>query len=199
MAVTASRGPNPTIDSVERAKELARQAIAGDGEAFDNLVRACIPMLGIHIRHTLALRGGYRLGIDDKDVLQNVWVAVLEARQKKSFPPPDNPLAWLNGIAFNQCMTCIRHASKEKGTLPLEAWKEQDPGENSVQVKPNCLSQQVLEAMLLVLSDEEFELLILYSQGWTWEDLAERLGVTSVQAWRRGQHVIRKVKKALLR
>jgi RNA polymerase sigma-70 factor (ECF subfamily) len=168
--------------NIEDARELIERAIAGDREAFDAFVLNCQWWFDDQIEKVLTEHHGYSLGIDPKEVLNELLIHLWSYWTKRHPPLPDNLPAYFARAVRNQCYMALRKAGKEQErTIPLEDWNELVSGEGLSLSQLNYLRKQVQEAMSHLSKQERDVLLLRCDERLSWQDIAQRLGLTTRQ------------------
>jgi RNA polymerase sigma factor (sigma-70 family) len=138
--------------------ELIGRSLAGDGDAFVEMVRRHEAVVGAY----LARRAGRDLA---EDLLGEVWVAALSSRGNYDHSFPD-ARPWLLGMAHN---TLSRHWRSLRAEEPVADLAGRAPGWDPwALVDSRVDTGRVLRAALALLRPKERELLTLVA----WEDLS---------------------------
>jgi RNA polymerase sigma factor (sigma-70 family) len=137
--------------------ELIARSLAGDGEAFVEVIRRHEAAVGAY----LARRAGPGLA---EDLLGEVWVAALASRRNYDSSFPDAG-PWLFGVAHN---TLRRHWRSRPAEEPVPDIAGMAPGWDPwPAVDSRVDAEGALRAALARLRPEEREILTLVA----WEDL----------------------------
>jgi RNA polymerase sigma factor (sigma-70 family) len=137
--------------------ELIARSLAGDGEAFVEVIRRHEAAVGAY----LARRAGRELA---GDLLGEVWVAALVSRGSYDHSFPDAG-PWLFGVARN---TLRRHWRSRAAEEPVPDMAGMAPGWDPwPAVDSRVDTERVLRAALARLRPQEQEILTLVA----WEDL----------------------------
>ena len=151
------------------------QAAAGDQEAFALLVHRMMPLIHDQMRRLGAV------GLEDEDLAQEALMGLLAA--VRTYRPD-------GGAAFTTyATTCIRNrlltAVRRNGTrMDHEQSLEDSPEVAVVQDDPAQLLMDkeelddLLAQMRIHLTDREYPVLMLWMRGFSYTEIAARLGIT---------------------
>lgn len=152
------------------------QAAAGDQEAFALLVHRMMPLIHDQMRRLGAV------GLEDEDLAQEALMGLLAA--VRTYRPD-------GGAAFTTyATTCIRNrlltAVRRNGTrMDHEQSLEDSPELAVVQDDPAQLLMDkeelddLLAQMRIHLTDREYQVLMLWMRGFSYTEIAARLGITT--------------------
>ena len=152
------------------------QAAAGDQEAFALLVHRMMPLIHDQMRRLGAV------GLEDEDLAQEALMGLLAA--VRTYRPD-------GGAAFTTyATTCIRNrlltAVRRNGTrMDHEQSLEDSPELAVVQDDPAQLLMDkeelddLLAQMRIHLTDREYQVLMLWMRGFSYTEIAARLGITA--------------------
>jgi RNA polymerase sigma-70 factor (ECF subfamily) len=147
---------------------LVERARAGDGQAFDQLVRK-------HLRTAHAVAMSVLLNqADAEDVCQDAFITALERLEDCQ---PDRFAAWLITIVRNRAISMQRHRKVRK-SQPLEWATHVHGGPTPAQeTERSALRERLLGAMS-TLPERQREILMLHDlEGWRHREIGERLGM----------------------
>jgi RNA polymerase sigma factor (sigma-70 family) len=158
---------------------LLEKLSAGDPSAAEQVFRTYEPYLRMVVRRQLS--EGLRAKFDSVDIVQSVWVDVLDGfRQAKwSFRDADHLRAFLVKATRNRFIDRFRQhrgALEREHSLPpseIEALPASHAGRASETIHADELWNQVLDAC----PPEHYELLRLKRQGTSLADIASRTGL----------------------
>ena len=161
-------------DSPESDAALVGRARAGDGTAFESLVRR-------HLKAAYAVALA-RVGepADAEDVVQDSFVMALQ--KLDACRSPERFGAWLLEIVRNRAHNDRRYRAV-RSTLPLSettpARQRTDPERETerAEIKEHLL------AALATLTELQREVILLFDfEGWAHREIAEKLGISEVSA-----------------
>jgi len=163
--------PHPLEDLLERLSN-------GDAEAAEQVFRAYEPYLRKVVRRQLP--GQLRAKFDSIDVVQSVWVDVLQGFREAGwrFPDVDHLRAFLVKVTRNRFIDRVRkHHKALEHEQPLE--KTDPAGLLDRQDRPSALAQadELWQRMLDLCVPEHRPVLELKRQGLSAPDIASRLGL----------------------
>lgn len=146
---------------------LAQQVLGGDEGAFRQLYRRHTPRL-----YQLALRLAGGVEADAEDMVQDTWIKAVERldgfRWESAFG------TWLHAIGVN----VAREAARRRGRRPdaYAAGESEPPAAEP----PDRIEAMDLEQAIAALPEGYRTVLVLHDvEGYTHEEIAERLGVAS--------------------
>lgn len=169
------------------------QAAAGDQEAFALLVHRMMPLIHDQMRRLGAV------GVDDEDLAQEALMGLLAA--VRTYRPN-------GGASFTTyATTCIRNrlltAVRRNGTrMDHEQSLEDSPEVAVVQDDPAQLLMDkeelddLLAQMRIHLTDREYPVLMLWMRGFSYTEIAARLGITAKAVDNAIQRIRRKMGKS---
>ncbi|MGQ0813277.1 MAG: RNA polymerase sigma factor [Gemmatimonadota bacterium] len=150
--------------------ELVRRARAGDGSAFEQLVR-------LHMRaaYTVAL-GVTNDPADAEDVTQDAFVAALE--RIEDCKEPERFSGWLLSIVRNRALN-FRRAQTVRATAPLGVLETTSSSSNPAQDAARTLLREDLTAALAQLSATQRQVVLLHDlEGYKHREIAELIGIS---------------------
>ena len=158
---------------------LVADSLRGDRDAFSVLIRR-------HQRHVFRLAGRFfRQRADVEDAAQETFLAAwrkLDTYRRRA--PFEH---WLTRICLNCCYDRMRRESHEQSLLIDAAARQPDPD-----------AGMELRRLLATLAPaDRFVLLLLYGEGWSVEEIADRLGWTRVNVRVRAHRARRKLQHLL--
>ena len=166
----------PSVEPPDEAAALLAQVAAGDRQAFRALYALTAPAIYASLNRLL------RQNSLADEVLQDVYVAVWQ--KAGGFDPRLGAgMAWLRTIARHRAIDRLRSLRREQTGLDLISRQPEQPAVTAadqaglswvVRRGVNALPQRQREALLLV-----------YTAGYTQEEVAEQLGVPlgTVKSW----------------
>jgi RNA polymerase sigma-70 factor (ECF subfamily) len=180
LSMAVSRGAEAPVEGGDAV--LVSASLGGDSEAFSELVR-------IHQHRVFRLVGRFfRRREDVEDVSQETFLTAWRKLHTYRARAPFEH--WLTRVCLNCCYARLRRSKPEEGSLPAEI-AEQDTGAD-----PDAALD--LERTMRVLRPEErFLLLLLYGEGWSTAEIAEKTGWSRVNVKVRA-HRARKRLESLL-
>ena len=180
-AALANLMPRANVTTIDESEaRLVAGARQGDHDAFAELVRR-------HQQRVFRLAGRFfRQPAEVEDVAQDTF---LTAWSKLSTYRGEAPFEhWLTRICLNTCYGRFRRRKGDETTLEAE-----------VPVAPRDPTAGIeVERLLSTLpSDDRFVLLLLYGEGWSVAEIAERLGWSRSNVKVRAFRARRKLRKIL--
>ena len=175
--------------SVESAREaerdevrLVRASLGGDSEAFSRLVRQ-------HERRVFKLIGRFFRQPEDvedvaQDVFLTVWRKLATYRAKAPFEH------WITRVCLNRCYERLR---KHK---PVEQQLD-DRVEPAAAANDPTAGVELERVLTSVEPVDRFVLLLLYGEGWTVAEIADRLDWTRVNVKVRAHRARKKLRRLL--
>lgn len=169
--------------------EIVRQVLAGDERAYARLVRRYKDVL---FRYAERMTGRPD---DAADIVQQTFI---KGYRRLDSCQPDRVGGWLFRITVNLCKDHLK--SRRRRDVSLDAPEalavaRQEPGEGAERAE----IREEIFAALQQLSPEQREAFVLkHVEGWSYEDMAERLGV-SVSALKMRVHRARDELQELLK
>jgi RNA polymerase sigma-70 factor (ECF subfamily) len=157
---------------------LARWSL-GDAAAAREAILACEPYVRMVVRRRLSERA--RARFDSRDVVQSVWVRVLQnlCRSTRSFPDAGRLRGYLAATATHLLIDRLRHhRASLDAERPLAATREDQVAPRR-QESPSELAQadDVWERIRAICPPKHRELLELKRQGLSLSAIAERTGL----------------------
>jgi RNA polymerase sigma-70 factor, ECF subfamily len=147
-------------------RELVRQAMAGDREAFDALASASIGRL--YAVAALILRDSDRAADATQDALVSAW------RDLSAVRDPDRFEAWLHRVLVR---SCYREASRERRRRLVEIHAVVDE-RSAPDVIPSLLDRDQLDRAFKRLDVEERTVIVLHHiEGFLLTEIADVLGI----------------------
>lgn len=186
-------------------EELVESYRAGDGLAFERLSRRYRPLL----KNRAAQAAGGTLLYDD--LLQEGMLGLFKAVQKFE-PGKGVPFAaFAKMLVEHQILDAVKHEQREKNRIvsdavSLQALSEDEYSEQSL---TSASAEDVLQKLIVhehdaalqkslsdLLSSTELEVINLRMKGFTYEQIAERAGLSNKQVDNSLQRAKRKLKAA---
>lgn len=180
LSMTAPPRAESRIDEGEAA--LIRASLGGDSGAFSELVR-------IHQHRVFRLVGRFfRRREDVEDLAQETFLTAWRKLHTYGARAPFEH--WLTRVCLNCCYARLRRPGPGEDPLP-----EEGAGDGAT---PNPDVALDLEASLRALRPEDrFLLLLMYGEGWTTAEIAERTGWSRVNVKVRAHRARRKLQGLL--
>jgi RNA polymerase sigma-70 factor (ECF subfamily) len=152
------------------------------------------------LRTVVGARLGERQGVDE--VMQEVALAALAQREATSEPARLGP--WLYRIAVRQVLLHRRRCGRRRKLVDRYARLCDDPGGSSVPDPLDWLlldeRRQAVREALGRLPRRDAEILLLkYTEGWSYRQLAEQLGTAESTVESRLHRARRKLREAMAR
>lgn len=149
--------------------ELVARTLAGSDAAFAELVDRYNDLLCRHAQRMM------RREDDAEDVVQTAWIKAY--RRLEQCRDPERFGAWVFRIAANGCKDARKAERRE--VVPMDAVGElpnpaDDPGEG---VEREEQRRRITAALDRLPADQREAFLLKHAEGWSYEDMAERLGV----------------------
>lgn len=169
--------------------ELLGKIFAGNDAAFHALFALYNKRLTVY---ALKMLGEHE---EAKDLVQEVWIRIIEQRRTPPAAAIEYAGAYLFRITRNLCLDMIR-ASKEH--LPIDELSEQDhprspDGERTA-------IEEIVMAGLEKLPLEDRELLVMHSYlGYAYEEIAELQSKTPEAVWTRASRARAKLREIIRR
>jgi RNA polymerase sigma-70 factor (ECF subfamily) len=160
--------------------ELVRALVDGEIGAWDLFVERYSGLVGAVVRRILRGRGLRPGDSDVDDLVENVFVALLErdGRLLRRYDPQHKLATYLGVIARTQCHRWLR-AKKAKADLPDEMWGESLADSEQLPAPVGLARAEAIDAVregLAELTDREQELLkAFYFDGQDYKELADKL------------------------
>ena len=170
-------------DATRVESEEARLIAAtrgGDPNAFSDLVR-------LHQRRVFRLAGKFfrnRQDVEDaaQETFLTAWHKLATYKARAPFEH------WLTRVCLNCCYAKLRKRRSEEVLLEVEA----------AATGPDPHARIEVERLMQLLKPEErFILLLLYGQGWSVAEIAERLGWTKVNVKVRAHRARKRLRRLL--
>jgi RNA polymerase sigma-70 factor, ECF subfamily len=149
--------------------ELVQRARAGDGEAFEQLVR-------LHMRaaYTVALSVTHD-SADAEDIAQDAFITALE---KLDDVEPDRFSGWLMSIVRNRALN-FRRAQTVRAAAPLEVLETRPSTSSPEQDTARVLLREELMAALGQLTETQRQVVLLHDlEGFKHREIGDQLGIS---------------------
>lgn len=162
---------------------LVRALLEGELGAWDLFVERYAGLVGAIVRRILRGRGLKAAQSDVDDLVENVFVALLErdGRLLRRYDPQHKLVTYLGVIARTQCHRWLR-ARRAKADLPDEMWGESLADSAALPAPVDLARAEALDAVrdgLTELTDREQELLkAFYFEGRDYKEVAEAFGMS---------------------
>ncbi|WP_367871544.1 RNA polymerase sigma factor [Luteolibacter sp. Populi] len=167
--------------------DFRRYVVAGDAEAFRRLVERHLPLVQEAAARVLGSRSGW---VDD--VVQDVFLML--ARKARQLPPDIVLAAWLHRQAVRRAIDVVRSESRRR---KREEAVDLAPGESEDGDLWNAIAPR-LDREMLRLSEQDREVLALrFMERRSSEEIATRLGVSSVAVRKRVERALGKLRERL--
>ncbi len=156
-------GEEPESDAA-----LVARAIAGSDAAFSVLVDRYNDLLYRHAERMLGQAD------DAEDVVQAAWIKAF--RNLRKCRDPERFGAWVFRIGANACKDAVK--ARRRGHVPLESVPELESAEDDADTAIRLDQRRRLADALARLSPDQREAFLLkHLEGWSYEDMADQLGV----------------------
>jgi RNA polymerase sigma-70 factor (ECF subfamily) len=178
--VWALHGPAETVPAIPpREAQLVAASLSGDRDAFSDLVRR-------HEHRVFRLAGRFfhqRADVEDaaQETFLTAWRRLDTYRSRAPFEH------WLTRICLNCCYARLRRSRPE---LPLSADTPAAAPDPDAALEVRSLLARLRPA-------DRFLLLLLEGEGWSVEEVAQRLGWTRVNVRVRAHRARRRLKAIL--
>ena len=135
--------------------------------------------------------------VNDKDVasdiIHDVFVYYYEKSQEGHVV--ENPCSWLLRATTNKC---IDHSTYRKAFMPLEDLpQKEEPFEDE---QDNNFSEAIVKKALRQLkSQEELQLVMLYSEGYSYKEISEITGIKFTSIGKTLSRTLKKLKEILIK
>jgi RNA polymerase sigma-70 factor (ECF subfamily) len=162
---------------------LVKALLEGEAGAWELFVERYAALVGAVVRRILRGRGLKGAPSDVDDVVENVFVALLErdGRLLRRYDPEHKLATYLGVIARTQCHRWLR-SRKAKVELPNEVWGESLADSEALPAHLGLARGEAIAAVregLAELTDREQELLkAYYFDGIDYKELAEKLSMS---------------------
>jgi len=162
---------------------LVKALLEGEVGAWDLFVERYAGLVTAVVRRILRGRGLKAAASDVDDLVENVFVALLErdGRLLRRYDPQHKLATYLGVIARTQCHRWLR-TRKGKADLPEEVWGESLADSEQLPAPVGLARHEAIEAVregLAELTEREQELLkAFYFEGQDYKELAEKLGMS---------------------
>ena len=150
--------------------ELVRRARAGDGDAFEALVRT-------HLRaaYTVAL-GVTNDPTDAEDVVQDSFIAALE--RIEDCHDPDRFSGWLMSIVRNRALN-FRRSQNVRAAVPLTDLMTTTSSTNPEHDATRAFLREDLTAALAALTELQRQVVLLHDlEGYKHREIGDTLGIS---------------------
>ena len=167
--------------------DFRKYVSAGDAEAFRRLVERHLPLVQEAAARVLGSRSGW---VDD--VAQDVFLML--ARKARQLPPEIVLSAWLHRQAVRRAIDVVRSESRRR---KREEAVDLAPGENEDGDLWNAIAPR-LDREMLRLPEQDREVLALrFMERRSSEEIARRLGLSSVAVRKRVERALGKLRERL--
>lgn len=149
--------------------ELVARALEGSEAAFAELVERYNDLLTRHAQRMLGRTD------EAEDVIQAAWIRAY--RRLRQCREPERFGAWVFRIAANGCKDALK--AERRDVVPMESVGElRSPGEGPDDLALRDEQRRHISAALASLPPDQREAFLLkHAEGWSYEEMAERLGV----------------------
>ena len=155
-------------EETESDAELVARAIAGSDGAFSVLVGRYNDLL---YRHALRMLGE---ADDAEDAVQSAWIKAY--RNLRKCRDRDRFGSWVFRIGANVCKDAVK--GRRRGSVSLEAVAEVESAEVDEDAAVRWDQRRRLNRALASLAPDQREAFLLkHAEGWSYEEMAEKLGV----------------------
>jgi len=165
---------------------LVRKTLAGDKQAFEQLVRQTTPHVFGIIRRFFSERHSM------EDIAQDVFVSAYQGLRTYS---QDRPFKnWLAGIAVRQCYRALRARKQNQQILASEMGSDAaaaaldaccfgQGGPEAVSAESQAIVRHLVAQIMQLLSPKERMILVLTEvEGWSIREVADMLGLSQINA-----------------
>ncbi len=159
---------SPSDMGAERESDavLVARAIAGSDAAFAALVDRYNDLLYRHAERMLGL-------VDDaEDVVQSAWIKAF--RNLRKCRDPERFGAWVFRIGANACKDAVK--AKRRGIVPLESVAELESHDGDTATRLDQ-RRRLASALASLAPDQREAFLLKHMEGWSYEEMADQLGV----------------------
>jgi RNA polymerase sigma-70 factor (ECF subfamily) len=173
----------PDDPSSSEDAALVRALLDGGLGAWDTFVDRYAALVAAVVRRILRGRGLKGAQSDVDDIVENVFVALLErdGRLLRRYDPGHKLATYLGVIARTQCHRWLR-SRKARAELPDEMWGESLADSGAIPAPTGLARNEALDAVregMTDLTDKEQELLrLFYFEGRDYKELAELAGMS---------------------
>ena len=145
---------------------LVAQAIGGSDAAFSALVDRYNDLLYRHAERMVGQAD------DAEDVVQAAWIKAF--RNLRKCRDPERFGAWVFRICANACKDAVK--AKRRGNVPLDsvAELESDEGDSATRFDQR---RRLASALARLAPDQREAFLLKHLEGWSYEEMADQLGV----------------------
>ncbi len=159
---------SPSDMGAERESDavLVARAIAGSDAAFAALVDRYNDLL---YRHAARMLGQ---ADDAEDVVQSAWIKAF--RNLRKCRDPERFGAWVFRIGANACKDAVK--AKRRGIVPLESVAELESHDGDTATRLDQ-RRRLASALASLAPDQREAFLLKHMEGWSYEEMADQLGV----------------------
>lgn len=159
---------SPSDMGAERESDavLVARAIAGSDAAFAALVDRYNDLL---YRHAVRMLGQ---ADDAEDVVQSAWIKAF--RNLRKCRDPERFGAWVFRIGANACKDAVK--AKRRGIVPLESVAELESRDGDTATRLDQ-RRRLASALARLAPDQREAFLLKHMEGWSYEEMADQLGV----------------------
>lgn len=159
---------SPSDMGAERESDavLVARAIAGSDAAFAALVDRYNDLLYRHAERMLGQAD------DAEDVVQSAWIKAF--RNLRKCRDPERFGAWVFRIGANACKDAVK--AKRRGIVPLESVAELESHDGDTATRLDQ-RRRLASALASLAPDQREAFLLKHMEGWSYEEMADQLGV----------------------
>ena len=150
----------------ESDAELVARAIAGSDAAFSVLVDRYNDLLYRHAERMLGQAD------DAEDVVQSAWIKAF--RNLRKCRDPERFGAWIFRIGANACKDAVK--AKRRGNVPLDSVAELESNDGDTAIRLDQ-RRRLASALARLPADQREAFLLKHMEGWSYEEMADQLGV----------------------
>ncbi len=150
----------------ESDAELVARAMAGSDAAFSVLVDRYNDLLYRHAERMLGQAD------DAEDVVQSAWIKAF--RNLGKCRDPERFGAWVFRIGANACKDAVK--AKRRENVPLDSVGELESGDGDTAIRVDQ-RRRLASALARLPADQREAFLLKHLEGWSYEEMADQLGV----------------------
>lgn len=162
--------------TAEPLDELLARAAAGDGDAAEQMYRTYEPYLRKVVRRQLS--GPLRAKFDSLDIVQSVWVEVLQGMRTAtwSFPSANHLRAFLVTATRHRFIDRVRQNRHGLAARRLDSELDSELADQEPRPSQLAEASDLWERLLALCPPEQHELVRLRREGFSLDEIAARTG-----------------------